>query len=224
MNYTPLIKDRWDDSYFNNRFLTDQRRVSQFELDKTFIHKYVASGNLLDVGCSTGEFCRYLNWDGDLYGMEINDFARSEASQFISFSRDLFNSSSFFDCIVFRGTIQHVDVPFFMIKSAYTALKPGGHLFFISTPNTDSILYRLKLQLPMLDPPRNFFLPGLSSFSNSLTNIGFQILESQSPYLKTPYCNLFKDHFLFLLNLLSPFYFPHAFWGSSFNLVVRKPT
>ena len=164
MNYTPLIKDRWDDSYFNNRFLTDQRRVSQFELDKTFIHKYVASGNLLDVGCSTGEFCRYLNWDGDLYGMEINDFARSEASQFISFSRDLFNSSSFFDCIVFRGTIQHVDVPFFMIKSAYTALKPGGHLFFISTPNTDSITLSFKASTSHARPSSQFLFAGTIFF------------------------------------------------------------
>ena len=74
------------------------------------IHKYVASGNLLDVGCSTGEFCRYLS------GMEIYMVWKSmtllDLKINLLVSLDLFNSSSFFDCIVFRGTIQHVDVPF----------------------------------------------------------------------------------------------------------------
>ena len=119
-------------------------------------------------------------------------------SRSISFERSIFDQKNFFDLIIFRGTIQHVDEPFSMIKSSFEALRDGGYLIFLATPNTNSILYKLKGDLPFLDWKINFYIPGKKEFSNALENIGFEIIDVSYPYYNTPYCNLAKDHFLFL--------------------------
>ena len=45
------------------------------------VEKYVSSGTILDVGCSTGEMIEYYNWSGDRYGMEIVEYAIEEAKK-----------------------------------------------------------------------------------------------------------------------------------------------
>ena len=76
MDYKPSLKDRWPDTYFENRQGNDHSRQLQFRLDEQFIKKYISNGLICDIGCSTGEFLRSLKWDGDYYGMEISDAAR----------------------------------------------------------------------------------------------------------------------------------------------------
>jgi len=158
-----------------------------------------------------------------LYGMEINTKAKNIASQFISFDKDVFTEEIFFDLIIFRGTIQHVDIPFQMIKSSFRALKPGGYIVFLATPNTDSVLYRIKGDLPFLDWPINFYIPGKKQLLNALINYGYSIEDVEFPYWNTPYRNFFKDHFYFLLNVISRRFYKHPFWGSSMNIAARKP-
>jgi SAM-dependent methyltransferase len=222
-NYEPAIKEKWTDEYFDDRQMNNPLRLEQFKLDSLFVKKFVVSGRLLDVGCSTGEFLRCLEFNGELYGMEINDKARSIAKEFISFDQDIFTAENFFDVIIFRGTIQHVDIPFQMIKSAYNALKSGGYLIFLATPNTNSILYRLKCDLPFLDWSINFYIPGKKELLNSLRNYGYSVEGVEFPYWNKPYRNFLKDHFYFLLNVFSRKFYKHPFWGSSMNIAAKKP-
>jgi len=186
------------------------------------MRKFIARGKICDIGCSTGEFLEYIDWDGEAFGMEINDAARKIASTFINFERNIFTEKKFFDAVLFRGTIQHVDEPFRFIKQSYKALKNGGYLFFLATPNADSILYRLKKDLPFLDWYSNFWVPGEKELRNTLTNFGFQIEAVEKPYLSTPYSKPITDHIKFLLNMISPRFYPHAFWGSSICIAGRK--
>ncbi|QWD46256.1 class I SAM-dependent methyltransferase [Polynucleobacter paneuropaeus] len=145
------IEEWQNDEYFATRNLNDTLRVAQFKLDKDFINKFASSGVICDVGCSTGEFMKFMKWDGEIYGMEINVKAIEIAKEFINFEKNIFTETDFFDVVVFKGTIQHVDIPFQMIKKAYTSLKSGGHIIFLSTPNRDSLLYKIKKDLPLLD-------------------------------------------------------------------------
>ena len=85
--YIPSIKDRWTDDYFQKRNFNDSKRVKQFELDKKLIHNFIDKGIVCDVGCSTGEFLRYLNWNGDIYGMEIHEGSKKIASDIVSFKK-----------------------------------------------------------------------------------------------------------------------------------------
>jgi len=221
--YHPSIVKRYDDSYFENRFGNDKKRQVQFLIDGDLIKKFKSKGTICDVGCSTGEFLKTINWQGKKYGMEINKKAIREAKKNgIDFDKNIFSETNFFDVIVFRGTIQHVDEPFRMIKSSYKALKKGGIIIFLAVPNSDSLIYRLKLDLPFLSPSKNFFIPGKISFCNALTNFNFKIDFVEMPYWKTPYRNMPKDLILFLFNLLSKKFYKHAFWGNSMSIVASK--
>ena len=115
-------------AYFHKRNLNDELRLASFNSEKKLVMKYVSYGNILDVGCSTGEMIEFYAWKGNAYGMEIVEYAIQEAKKRnISFDKDLTNTNNFFDVIIFRGTIQHVDTPFLYIKNAYKALKPYLH-------------------------------------------------------------------------------------------------
>ena len=223
MNYKPLKLCYYDNSYFEKRLGNDKFRQIQFKLDKKFIFKYINKGNLCDVGCSTGEFAESLNWSGKIYGMETNKFAKRKAKKIMSFKKNIFNSKNYFDLIIFRGTIQHIDEPFRFIKESNKSLKKGGYVCFLATPNTDSILYKLKGNLPILDLEKNFYIPGYKDLVNAMKNNGFKIIDKKFPYLESPYSNFFYDHFKFILNVIFPnIFIKHAFWKSSMNLLFKK--
>jgi SAM-dependent methyltransferase len=222
INYSPAIKERWEDSYFEDRNLNNPQRVAQFVIDTRFVKSFISEGILCDVGCSTGEFVRHLKWQGKCYGMEINDHAKAIASDVVDFDKDILTEVDFFDVVIFRGSIQHVDAPFYMIKMAHRSLKRDGYLMFLATPNSNSILFRLKQDLPFLDPKLNFYIPGAKDLSNALSNFGFEVKKIDYPYWSTPYRKALRDHFLFVLNILSTKFYKHAFWRSSMNLCARK--
>jgi len=222
IDYSPLLVSRYGDHYFENRYSNNPQRIAQFKLDVAYIKKFIKGGVVCDVGCSTGEFLNFMSWT-EKYGMEINEKVIKEAKKNrIKFDKNIFTENEFFDVVIFRGTIQHVDEPFRMMKMAYNSLKKNGVIVFLATPNSDSILYRLKLDLPFLSPKINFYIPGKKSLCNSLVNLGFKIESVEYPYWKTPYRNFFKDHFFFLLNIFSKKFYKHSFWGSSMSIIARK--
>ena len=214
----------FDNDYFEFRMENDPLRLTEFINDSIFVKKYVNKGVVCDVGCSTGEFSRKLDFFNEIFGMEINEFAKEKASDVVCFDKDIYNENDFFDAVIFRGTIQHVDKPFEMLEKAFQALKPGGCLFLLATPNSDSILYRLKSDLPMIDWPRVLLVPGRKMMINALTNLGFELVNVEFPYFRSAYKNILSDHLFFLLNCITPgFFWKHAFWGSVMNICVRKP-
>ena len=75
----------------------------------------------------------------------------------------------------------------------------------------------------MLTPEYNYYLPGKRAFENAVCHYGLELLDSSYIYAK-PYKRIVSDHVLFLLNMLTPFYFRHAFWDNAFQCVFRKNT
>tara|TARA_R100000234_G_C4956623_1_gene159860 strand:+ start:189 stop:878 length:690 start_codon:yes stop_codon:yes gene_type:complete len=224
--YDSTIKKFWNNknSYFSSRFSNDLKRQKSYDQEIGLIKKHVKSGNLLDVGCSTGEFIDRLNWSGDCYGMEINDFARSHAEdKGIRFDRNLFNSDNYFDVIIFRGVAHLLDTPFLYFQRAYKSLKPGGYLFFLATPNANSPCYKISNSLHILYKEQTFYVPSDIWLTNACENFGFQTIEKQFPYMSSPYRSFLKDHFLFLL-LLFGIKTKHkfSFWKNMMNITLKK--
>ena len=196
------FKHLYTDDYFDDRFENNPLRIASFKLESEFIFKYIKSGKLMDVGCGTGEFSKTINWSGDKYGIEISDKAIKIAKRNgMKFSHDLMDVVNYYDVIVFRGTIQHIENPFEMISFAFKSLKPGGYIFFLSTPNSESIYYKLWGTLPYLDPKLNFWVPGANELINVLENFGFKHQESRYPYLASPYSKPIMDHIKFLIKI-----------------------
>lgn len=214
--------DKYPPEYYTERFGNDLKRQAAFKSEVQFIKKYIKSGTLLDIGCSTGEFIEALNWSGDIYGMEISSYAIKYAMQKgISFDKDIFNTKNYFDVIIYRGTIQHIDTPFKYLKYSYDALKDGGFLFIAATPNSNSIYYKLWNDLPFLSSKSNYYIPSDHSLINVLKNFGFDFVEIRYPYYKSPYASLLKDHIKFFLKLFCiPVKF--AFWKSSMDIILKK--
>jgi SAM-dependent methyltransferase len=222
----PGLEELYGEDYFETRRSNDPERLAQFQSEGELIRRYVRSGRAMDVGCSTGEFLEAIDWQDERFGMEISEYARALAMEKgVRFDRDIFSESDYFDLVIFRGTIQHLDEPFTFIKHAHGALRPGGYVVFLATPNINSPFYRLKKTLPFLDPPRNFYIPDDVSLAQTLVNFGFVVRETRYPYLGTPYARPLRDHWRFLRNLLSPrsTVIPHAFWRSSMEVVAQKP-
>lgn len=213
----------YPEEYFAQRLGNDPKRQAAFRREAVLVKYYIKTGRLLDVGCSTGEFLEVLQWPGESYGMELSDYARQIAQRKgICFDRDLLNSQDWFDLIIFRGTIQHVDTPMLYLKLSFRALRPGGYLIFLMTPNADSICYRLFRTLPMLEPTRNFYVPSATTLPQALINFGFKVVLKQFPYWETPYAQPLRDHLKFLLRLLG-IKTKFAFWGNAMELVAQKP-
>lgn len=240
--------DRWPDEYFAQRVGNDPNRARAFEGERLFLlrNRAVASEILgplaiCDVGCSTGEFLGALrlidpaiplpngqvvrrnDWHR-LYGMEISAHARRIAETHgISFARDILNTSNFFDAVIFRGTIQHLPHPFRYIERAFTALKPGGHVAFLATPNAGSLCYRLWQELPVSDDTRNYWMPSAKTLSNALTNFGFEIVAVEYPYLNGGYARPARDALAFARRLALGGKTNFPFPGNMLNLLARKP-
>lgn len=209
--------------YFKKRVGNDPKRQASFLSEKKFINQYIKSGNLLDVGCSTGEFIKTLEWDGHTYGMEISEHAKSIAMENgINFDKNILNSENFFDIIIFRGTIQYMDEPFSYLKKSFLSLKKGGFIFFLATPNTNCLYYKIWNTLPFLDPEANFYIPSDHDLKRIMRDFGFDFVKIRYPYFKSPYSSVFIDHFNFFRKLLGvDVKFP--FWRNSMDLIFQKP-
>jgi SAM-dependent methyltransferase len=212
-------------SYFNSRSLNDKARIRSFLNEKELLLKHVNfKGTVCDVGCSTGEFLKCIEWDGKRYGMEISEHAIEEAKRNdISFDKNIETEKNYFDLVIFRGTIQHIPTPFSYISKAYEALKPGGIIAFLATPNANSLVYKLTNTLPVLGPEYNFYIPSDITLINVCKNFGFEFVELNTPYLKSPYANPFKDHLKFLQMLIFKKKPSFPFWKNMMDVILKKP-
>ncbi|MFH0875122.1 MAG: class I SAM-dependent methyltransferase [archaeon] len=219
------MKELYEKEYFS-MYSNDPKRDRMYILERDRILKYKKKGKILDIGCGLGLFLK--NFDDkkwDKYGVEISEYAsgiaRKNNIKLNKFEKAYDFPDNSFDVIVFRGTIQHLDTPFLVIKKCYDLLKKDGLIVFISTPNANSIYYKLFNTLPMLDPTRNFYIPSDITLRDTLQNFGFEVVEIRYPYLDTPYANPIKDHMYFVLSLIG-FKKKFAFLGNMMECYGRK--
>ena len=222
--------EQFGKDYFRNRIGNDPVRLLSFLREKRYLVRFMGSevfekGKILDVGCSTGEFIEAIGWNRTgAYGMEISDFARTLAQdKGIRFDKTLFNTRDYFDVVVFRGTIQYLPNPFDCISGAFSCLKPGGHIVFLATPNSNSPYYLLFRTLPFLEEGLNYLIPNDVSLSMNLRNCGFEIVNVEYPYLRSPYAHPIRDHLKFVAKLICRTRDRFPFWRSMMSVVARKP-
>ncbi|MEY2702108.1 MAG: hypothetical protein RLY43_741 [Bacteroidota bacterium] len=223
MNHNKKIVDMYDESYFAHRNLNDIKRIAAYKQDSEFISRYCdIDGIVCDIGCSTGEFLEAISWSGARYGIEVSEYAKKIASsRAINFDMNILNQKEYFDVVIFRGTIQHLPSPFEYLNLAYESLKPGGKLFLLATPNANCLVYKIFNTLPALDKRLNFYIPSDITLRDNLENIGFKVLNTEYPYLDSPYANYLSDHIKFIKSLVSR-KVNYPFWKNMMNMVAEK--
>jgi SAM-dependent methyltransferase len=216
----------FDDSYFENRQKNDPRRLKSFEYEKRYMGKYLNfTGTILDIGCSTGEFLDSIGWKGEKFGLEVNESARRHAIRSgIKFDKQLLGNENYiFDCIVLRGTVQHLDQPFVYLREAIKMLRLGGHIFLLATPNCESYIFKKTGRLPALDRERVYLYPQPSCLTNFFYNHSCRVLSIDFPYLDSGYAEPLSDVISFVRMLLQKNPSPSFAWpGNMFNMCVEK--
>lgn len=178
-------------------------------------------GKILDVGCGLGDFLELFPKSWKKYGVEVSEYARKISSQKgINFK--IPDKKNFFDLIVYRGTIQHLDTPLSDIKLRIPTLKPDGWMIFLATPNAGSLYYRIWQDLPMIDEKYNFVIFSDKQLINILRQFGLKTKFVHYPYRGTPYANPILDHCKFVLKLLG-FKTKFAFWKNIMEVYCQRP-
>ena len=149
------------------------------------VQKYKDKGSLLEIGSSYGAFA---------YGAEQAGF-RVEAIEMDKNCCDFINATNkvtainttdivqtmiarntTYDVIALWHSIEHIADPWAVLKQCEKSLRPGGVLI-ISTPNPDSIQFRLFKQYWMhLDAPRHVELIPLATLTDFFRKIDMPLL------------------------------------------------
>ncbi|WP_157083164.1 class I SAM-dependent methyltransferase [Novosphingobium lentum] len=151
------------------------------------VRQVASSGDLLDVGCSTGQWLTLARSQGfDVAGVEFS----AESAQF---ARDRFgltvDRGSIHECtrpdasvdvLTMFDVIEHVPDPSADIAAAFRLLRGGGQ-FVLSTPNIDGLFPRLSYTLanriglwPHPDPPHHLYQFSVRTLGAMLEKAGFE--------------------------------------------------
>jgi SAM-dependent methyltransferase len=217
--------------FYNHEYFDAYRanadREKMYARERLLIEGYCSSGRILDIGCGLGGFL--VGFDSsrwEKYGVEISDdaaaFARRLGILIKPFEDSYEYPQSYFDVVVFRGTIQLIPNPFETILRCISLMKRGGLLIFLATPNSNSAYYRRFKILPFTKIETTFLMPSDEMFASLLKNYGLKILKINYPYSETPYARPLRDYMLFLLSYFGvkrKFPFPR----SSMEIFAQKP-
>ena len=122
----------------------------RFEREIRLFTRYVPSGHVLDVGCSTGAFlhqlqtrfpARYKVTGTDVAGPAL-DYAQSQG---IAVRRGNFVEQPFdpvFDAVTFWAVVEHLVHPRAFLEKAESILKRGGYCFVL-VPNFKSLATKI---------------------------------------------------------------------------------
>ena len=174
-------------SYFTDRhYGLDSKRETQYNLDyRKIVSRVPDGGSILDVGCGLGVFLnRFLQSNWKRYGYEVSDFAKNECVENgITMLESLSTvEEDYFDVVVYRGTLQHISNPIDSLYESSRALKHGGLLAILATPNTNSLGYRRWKTLPALDKDRNWVEFSDIMLLNILRRLGYRSIVIDYPY------------------------------------------
>lgn len=145
------------------------------------ISGYKQSGDILDIGCSSGGFLGTLkrgSWG--LYGIEIaaemavRARANTGAEVFVGDALSAPFTPESFDVVTCFDVLEHVYDPLGLLRKAQEWLRPGG-IFYTMLPNIDSWEARmLGSYWYGLELPRHLFHFSPSSLRAAMESVGFE--------------------------------------------------
>ncbi len=117
-----------------------------FDIVRNCILSRLDRGDVLDVGCYTGDFLRQLPHTFRKFGLELSMDAAEKAEargvQIVgTTSGELKTQGAEFDVITFIDVIEHLARPIDVIRPLLDRLRNGG-LVIVSTGNADSLMWR----------------------------------------------------------------------------------
>jgi 2-polyprenyl-3-methyl-5-hydroxy-6-metoxy-1,4-benzoquinol methylase len=112
------------------------------------IRKFVRTGRLLDVGCSTGYFLNAARLDFEVHGIEPSRWAADHARERLRLEiqhgnlEDVTLSPGSLDVVSMNDVIEHFSDPREALQRVHRLLKPGGLLYLV-TPDISGLAARV---------------------------------------------------------------------------------
>lgn len=196
-----------DDSYieeeqlFKNIFL---RRVKE-------ISKFIKSGKVLEIGCSTGIMLSLFKNKGfEVEGVEISRKAAKKAkARGINVNVAFFEKINFnqkFDLVILNHTLEHMENPLKVLQKVKTILKPKG-LLMIDLPNFDSPVARfLKKRWMHLLPDEHLWHFTPRAFEILFKKMDLKILKIKKASGIWDFSNPYKEVFQSLISFKKRFF------------------
>lgn len=207
----------YEEEYFSERsYGLDEKRRYQYKLDCENVKKRASGKSILDIGCGLGLFLDEFDDSWFKLGIEPSNYASAVCTKkHICILEPDQVIPGVYDVVVLRGTLQHIYNPIETLDLATRALRSGGLLAILATPNTDSLGYLRWGTLPALDAPRNWIPFGKKMLKNILNRLDYREIDITLPYGK-PYANPVKDLYKFIIGK------PTAFPGNMMDVYAWK--
>lgn len=182
------------------------RFADQREFDPKFVAsveqlaRHVTRGEVLDLGCSSGEFLWLARQRGfGVQGVELNPDTAAMAQAnglpvFVGRLEDGAFGAAAFDAVHLGDVIEHVKDPEGVLRRVHELLRPGG-VALVITPNHDAFFPRATYRLfratgtPWSHPTPPFHLNQFSvtSLTRLLEQTGFRVTERRYAPCSLPY-------------------------------------
>jgi 2-polyprenyl-3-methyl-5-hydroxy-6-metoxy-1,4-benzoquinol methylase len=193
-SFTSIYLDSYDQ--YQTEPKTNEPRIRKFirnygfyKQAKSILH-FKRSGQILDIGCSTGDFLdimrQYPNWSA--VGIEPSSFASEYARsrRVLQVKTGYLDVSDFddntFDVVTLWNVLEHLSDPSETLNTIHRILKSDG-LLVITTPNLDSLDARLFGDYWVgYELPRHFYVFSTQTLSMLLEKTGFSRLNRRTVY------------------------------------------
>lgn len=210
-------------------------RIKMYEIEYEFISQFLCNKvhKILDVGCGGGEFLDFFKEHGHICeGVEYGEEAAEIAGKKYKIYKGEFpniNIKEQYDLIIFRGTIQYFQNPKAYFDKAVQLLKKSGLIFITSSPNSDSICFKLfKGKYNQKVCETDYCMYNETILSNYFNERGCVLVGKTHFYMNTPY-ECFEEDILKVSNAIKmkkdnqviDFVSP-AFFDNMLTLVYKK--
>lgn len=175
-------------SYFiNSKYKDNSALEKEHARRKNLIRKYLKGGTLLDYGCATGEFVRYVSDAYQVEGCDISGDAIEIARKKYKDLKDRFwhiselgKVSRKYDAVCLWDAIEHISDPYDIMQKISNLINEEGYIF-ISTPNIGALFARvLKRRWPFMTPPEHLCFFSRESMRQLADMLNMEVVEWKS--------------------------------------------
>jgi len=228
---TPEVLDNiYSSAYFTSSKYRGDSVALNRENDRRLdlMKRWVSPGlEILDAGCSTGDFVAHAKNTYRMHGLDYSSFAidlakerNPELSQSLKAGRIETTewADKTFDAICLWDVIEHIWDPVSAVKDLITRIKPGG-VILMSTPAIDSLMARASGRYwAFMTPPEHlsfFSLKAFHKLANSLQDCEIVYSSRRGKWANVAFI-------AYKLGRIAPAWFPKLLLWPCFQWPLKK--